>query len=234
MFLHQIQINASQQVSCFPMRRVEYRWLVMAIGVFILAVLALHLLRHDLNPVHNFVSEYAVESVQEQSGQQRWGWLMRTAFVAAIILSGILATAAGRLEPDRTRLLGVLRLPHLFWLSAAFTLLMMVCTSNAKEDASFQIEDFLHRIGVNGSFGCGIAAMGFVALQGRRLGLEKYTMLLRLLAVIGVIILGFHGWRLASPERLWAGLTERMLIGLFFLWALVLARVLAVHLKPIE
>lgn len=223
--LFQSEIRSSlQQVSCFSMQRVEYRWLVMAIGVFMMTVSALHFLRADMNPLHNFVSEYAIDGGHAPAGQQRWGWLMRTAFAAAILVSVILAIAASRLDSNRTRLLGALHLPPLFWLSAAFTLLMMICTSNAKEDASFQIEDFLHRIGVNGSFGCGIAAMGLVALQGGRLGFGRFTNVLRLLAITGVIVLGFHGWHLASPDRLWAGLTERILIGLFFLWAMVLAR----------
>lgn len=76
--------------------------------------------------------------------------------------------------------------------------------------------------------------MGFVALQGGRLGFGKYTKLFRLLAAIGIVALGFHGWRLASPDRLWAGLTERVLIGLFLLWVLVLAKALVKHSKQIE
>lgn len=218
------------------MKRVEYRWLVMAISVFVLMVLGLHFLRADLSPMHNFVSEYAIDDVFIQTGQQRWGWLMRIAFVAAMTVSGILAMATGRIEPDRTRLWGVLRLPHLFWLSAALTLLMMICTSNAKEDTSFQIEDFLHRIGVNGSFSCGIAAMAFTALRGNRFISGKYPGLSRTLALTGLLALGLHAWRLASPDRFWAGLTERILIGLFFLWAMVLAKALCahseVHAKP--
>jgi len=211
------------------MKRNEYRWLVMAVSVFALMVFGLHFLRTDLNPMHNFVSEYAIDTALTQTGHQRWGWLMRIAFVAAMTVSGILAMATSRIEPDRTRLWGVLRLPHLFWLSVALTLVMMICTSNTKEDVSFQIEDFLHRIGVNGSFGCGIAAMAFTALQGNRFISGKYPGLLRALALTGILVLGFHVWRLASPDRLWAGLTERILIGLFFLWAMVLAKALCAH-----
>ena len=89
-----------------PVRAFWLGWLDLVsfagLSVFVMAILALHGLRANLNPAEHTISEYSLGS---------YGWLMRTAFLALGV--GTLTTAASlRLScrPSGSRRMGVLLL----------------------------------------------------------------------------------------------------------------------------
>src|ERR1041384_157145 len=52
-----------------------------------LEIVLLHVVRPDLNPLHRFVSEYAVDV-----NGSHWGWLMQAVFLTLAACSSIVAT----------------------------------------------------------------------------------------------------------------------------------------------
>lgn len=75
---------------------------LVGVACFVLAVVALHLLRGDLNPIQHTISEYSLG---------KFGWLMRTAFACLGI--GTVATAASLRD----------RLRSTFWRNVGLLLL---------------------------------------------------------------------------------------------------------------
>jgi hypothetical protein len=67
---------------------------MIALGLFIVILLALHVLRADLNPVERMMSEYAVGD---------YGYLMTLAFVALAVATIALVSALAQILPENVR-----------------------------------------------------------------------------------------------------------------------------------
>lgn len=175
-----------------------------AVGLagFVLAAVALHLLRPDLDPVHSQMSLYLIGA---------WGGLLQAAYVLLALSMCVLAWGLYRVLPQAARSIA----PLLMFVPAGISLSTTAYAWMDLPDAQRSLEGLVHGLSAQAAFLCATAGLVLQALGLRRAPhwqRQARWLLAWALACFAAV------WVLALWRELPRGLAQKAVIAMIIGW----------------